>query len=300
MRVLLVAAVVLLATASAPAQQPVFRGTPVRIVPVLTTVTDREGRLVTGLDRDQFTVLDNGRPQEIAIFQNEVVPFTAVVMLDFSASMTAHLDLLKSAAEQFLMRMLPDDRAMVGAFSDKIQFSGSFTSDRDDLIAALDDLQFGNATRLYDAIYESIVMLDGVQGRRVVVVFTDGDDTASRLASNREVLSRARDEDVMIYAIGLEVEYFNGVRVVRTRPDRRLWRLAQETGGGSFELKKSHELGPTFTRVIQELHSLYLLGFTPEVLDGRERRIEVRLKEPGMNARARRSYIATPDRPDAP
>jgi Ca-activated chloride channel homolog len=269
-------------------------------VPVLTTVTDRDGRLVTGLEREQFTVLDNGRPVEIAIFQNEVVPFTAVVMLDFSASMTAHLDLLKMATEQFLLRLLPDDRAMVGAFSDKIQFSGAFTSDRDDLIAALDDLQFGNATRLYDAIYESIEMLNGVEGRRVVVVFTDGDDTASRLANNRDVLARARDEDVMIYAIGLEVEYFNGARVVRTRPDRRLWRLAQETGGGSFELKKTHELGPTFTRVIQELHSLYLLGFSPETLDGRERRIDVRLKEPGMTARARRTYVATPDRPDAP
>ena len=234
MRSVLPGALVLLLGVAATAQQPTFRSS-TRIVPVITTVTDAQGRLVPNLEREQFTILDNGRPQEISFFLNEVQPFTVVVMLDKSASMTAHLDLLDAAAEQFLLRMLPADRGQVGAFSDKIQLSGTFTSDRDELIAALDELQFGNPTRLYDALNESMAALKGVEGRKVVLVFTDGEDSASRLGMG-DVLDRARDEEVMVYAIGLEVDYFNGVRQVRSRPDRGLKRLAEESGGGYFEL----------------------------------------------------------------
>ena len=294
MRLIPISLVALLATATTIAQEPTFRSS-TRIVPVVTTVTDAQGRLVPGLEQGEFTILDNGKPQEITFFQNEVQPFTVVVMMDYSASMTANLDRLEAAAEQFILRMLPADKGQVGSFSDKIQFSGTFTNDRDDLIFALDDLQFGNPTRLYDAINESIAMLRGVEGRKVVLSFTDGDDTASRVGMGT-VLDRARDEETMIYAIGLESEYFNGQRQVRTRPDRGLRRLADETGGGYFELKKSDELGPTFSRVAQELHSQYTLGFTPAVLDGKEHKLVVRMKEPGMNARARRTYIASPER----
>ena len=138
-------------------------------------------------------------------------------------------------------------------------------------------------------------MLKGVDGRKVVLVFTDGDDTASRVGRG-SVLDHARDDEAMIYAIGLESKFFNGQRVVRTRPDRGLKRLADETGGGYFELKKTDDLAPTFTRVSQELHSQYTLGFTPETLDGKEHRLEVRMKPARMNARARRSYVASPER----
>jgi Ca-activated chloride channel homolog len=294
MRSALAAALVLLLGLVSTAQEPTFRSS-TRIVPVITTVTDAQGRLVPNLEKEEFTILDNGKPQEIAFFLNEVQPFTAVVMLDKSASMTAHLRLLDAAAEQFILRMLPEDRAQVGAFSDKIQLSGQFTPDRDELIAALADLQFGNPTRLYDALNESMAALRGVEGRKVVLVFTDGEDTASRIGM-RDVLERARLEEIMVYAIGLEVDYFNGVRQVRSRPDRGLKRLAEETGGGYFELKKTDELAPTFTRVAQELHSQYTLGFTPAVLDGKEHKLAVRMRQPGMTARARRSYIAASDR----
>jgi Ca-activated chloride channel homolog len=293
MRLLVASSIVILAAAAAFAQQATFRaGT--SIVSVLATVLDKDGRLVPDLVQGDFTLLDNGKPQELVFFQNDVQPFTAVVMMDFSFSMNANLKLLKAAAEQFILRLLPDDRAQVGAFSDKIMFSGSFTSDRDDLVAALDDLQFGNPTRLYDAIDASIDMLDEAEGRKVVLVFTDGDDTDSRLGFG-DVLDKAREKEVMVYAIGLQSEFFNGQRMQRTRPDRSLRRIADETGGGYFELKRTDELAPTFTRVAQELHSLYALGFTPTTLDGKEHRLELRAK-PGMNVRARRTYIASPDR----
>jgi Ca-activated chloride channel family protein len=276
-------------------EQPTFKSTPTRIVSVFATVLDSEGRIVPGLEREDFTILDNGKPQELAVFDNSVRPFNVVVMLDQSASMTANLALLKNAAEQFVMRMLPADKGQVGGFSDKIQMSGTFTNDRDDLIGALNDLQFGNPTRLYDAINESMAALKTAGGRKVVLVFTDGDDTASRMDLG-DVLERARDEEVMIYAIGLQSEYFDGMRQVRTRPDRGLKRLAEETGGGYFELKKTDELAPTFTRVAQELHSQYTLGFAPQTLDNKEHKLLVRMRAPAMNARARKSYVAAPDR----
>jgi len=280
-----------LALGEVEGQEPIFRSS-TRIVPVVTTVLDAQGRLAPGLEQDEFTILDNGKPVEISFFQNDVQPFTVVVMLDYSASMTANLDRLQAAAEQFVLRLLPEDKGQVGSFSDKIQFSGTFTNDRDDLIFALEDLQFGNPTRLYDATYESIAMLDDVNGRKVVLVFTDGDDTASRRGMG-DVLERAKNDEVMIYAIGLESEFFNGQRMVRTRPDRGLRRLADETGGGYFELKKTDELAPTFTRVAQELHSQYVLGFTPAALDGKQHKLTVRLKKPGMTARARKTYLAS-------
>ncbi len=135
MRTFTTAALVAATTLALAAQQesPTFKAT-TQIVSVPATVLDAQGRLVPNLDQDQFGILDNGKPQDIIFFQNETQPFTVVVMLDYSASMTNSLDLLRAAAEQFLLRMLPQDKGQVGAFSDKIEFSGQFTNDRDDLI----------------------------------------------------------------------------------------------------------------------------------------------------------------------
>ena len=279
----------------APApDQPQFKTT-VRTVSIYATVLDANGRLVPDLQRDDFTVLEDGKPVDITLFSNEPQPFTAVVMLDTSASMTANLDLLNSAAEQFLLRLHPVDRARVGAFNDKIQLSDAFTNNRDALIEDLRELQFGNPTRLNDAIGVSLDALEQVDGRRVVLMFTDGEDTASKTAF-RTVLDRARNEEVMVYSIGLESEFFNGMRLQRSRPSRDLRKIAEETGGGYFELEKTDELAPTFTKVAQELRSQYLLGFAPSVLDGKPHKLEVRLKRPGLNARARKTYVAAPDR----
>ena len=295
MRIFTIIALLSLATLAVAAQQePTFKAT-TQIVSVPATVLDAQGRLVPSLDQDQFTVLDNGKPQDVIFFQNETQPFTVVVMLDYSASMTSSLDLLRAAAEQFLLRMLPQDKGQVGAFSDKIEFSGQFTNDRDDLISALRDLQYGNPTRLWDAVDQSIDMLKPVDGRKVVLVFTDGDDTYSKIGFG-SVLDHAKQNEVMVYAIGLQSQYFNGQRIVRSQPDRSLRKIAEETGGGYFELKMTDELGPTFTRVVQELHSLYTIGFTPATLDGKEHKIDVRMKQQGMTARARKTYIASAER----
>jgi Ca-activated chloride channel homolog len=276
------------------AQQPTFRAR-TDVVSLFATVTDRDGRLVPDLQQDDFAVFDNDKPQPLVFFRNEVQPITVVVMLDTSGSMTGSIPLLRAAAEQFLIRLLPKDRGMVGAFNDKVQFVGDFSSDRDELVSEVGDLDYGNDTRLWDAVDASIDQLQGIEGRKVILVFTDGDDTSSHV-SQGHVIDRARATEVMVYAIGLESAYFDGVRQVHTRPDSGLRRLAEETGGGYFELKKTSELAPTFTRVAEELHSQYVLGFTPTQLDGKVHKLSVKMRQAGMTARARRSYVADPDR----
>ena len=279
----------------APGQdQPIFKSS-VRTVPIYATVVDSSGRLVPDLERADFSILDNAKPAEVSLFSSDSQPFTAVVMLDTSASMTANLKLLNRAAEQFLLRLLPVDRAQVGAFNDKIQLSGTFTNNRDELIGALNDLYFGNPTRLNDGIGAGLDALKGIDGRRVVLVFTDGEDTSSK-TSFKDVLERARDEEVMVYSIGLESEYFNGQRVVRTKPSRDLRKISDETGGGYFELVKSADLAPTFSRVAQELRSQYLIGFAPATLDNKVHKLEVKVNRPGMTVRARKSYMAAPEK----
>jgi Ca-activated chloride channel homolog len=277
-----------------PAQPPIFRAGS-SIVSVITTVTDANRRLVPNLSKDDFEILDNDKPQPITVFDNAVLPITVMVMLDTSGSMTLTLDLLKKAAEQFVIRLLPDDRARVGAFNDKIQFAGKLTSNRDDLVGDIHDLDYGNGTRLWDAVGACLDELKGIDGRRVIVVFTDGDDTASHVGLGT-VTDRSRDDEVMVYAIGLESNYFDGRSMVRSKPDRGLRKIADETGGGYFELTKTAELSSTFTRVAQELHSQYVLGFEPKQLDGRVHKLTVRMKQPGMTARARRSYVAAAEK----
>ena len=285
---------VVAAAAGMYAEQPTFR-TGTELVSLFVTVTDAQRRLIPDLEQTDFEILDNERPQKIVFFQNEAQPITVVVMLDTSGSMTGTIDLLKQSAEQFLIRLFPGDKAKVGAFNDKIQVGARFSSDRDELISDVKNLDYGHGTRLFDAIAVSLDELKGIEGRKVVLVFTDGEDTTSRIGMGA-VIERARAEEVMVYSIGLESDYFNGQRMVRSKPDSGLRKVADETGGGYFELSKTAELAPTFTRIAQELHSQYVLGFAPTSLDGKVHKLAVKMKQPGMNARARKSYLANSDK----
>jgi Ca-activated chloride channel family protein len=272
------------------AQQPTFKaGT--QVVSIFATVTDAQKRLVPSLTQDDFLVFDNEKPQPVIYFDNSIRPINVVVMLDTSGSMTLTIDLLKQAAEQFLLRLLPEDKGRVGAFNDKIQFNARWSNDRDQMITDAKNLDFGNGTRLWDAAAASLDELKNIDGRKVILLFTDGDDTESRIRLST-VLDRARAEEVMIYAIGLESKFLGQT----TKPDGGLRKIAEETGGGYFELKRATDLAPTFTKVAQELHSQYVIGFTPTALDNKVHKLMVKMKQPGMTAQARRSYLAAGDK----
>jgi VWFA-related protein len=282
----------LAASLAAAGQDPqgVFRGG-VQTVAIYATVTDATGRLVPNLEREHFEIYDDGKLVPMTVFRSDVQPVTVVVMLDTSGSMTLNIELVKQAAEQFVIRLLPDDHARIGSFSDNIRLSPLFTSDRDELIRLLHtDIQYGNPTYLWDALDVSMDALSHATGRRVVLIFTDGEDDKSVKMNFDQVLARAETEEFMIYAIGLHSVI--PALGLSTKPDRHLRLLSDATGGGYFELLRTSDLNSTFTRVADELHRQYVLGFSPKVLDGRTHLLDVRVKVEGMTARTRKSYLA--------
>ena len=249
------------------------------------------------LEEQHFEIFDNMKPQKIAFFRSDVQPVSVIVALDMSGSMIMNIELAKNAAEAFVLRLLPHDRARIVSFDDKVTSSPMFTSNRDDLIRYLHtEMQYGNGTRLWDGVDLGITALSKETARRVVLILSDGDDTASN-ASRDSVLARAQADDLMIYGVGIHSRYRGGAggSFVETRPDRGLKKIAEETGGGYFELLKTAELNSTFTRVADELHRQYVLGFTPEVLDNKLHKLDLKVKIPGMTARARKNYLASRD-----
>jgi Ca-activated chloride channel family protein len=287
-------------------QQPpqVFRSG-VSTVALYASVTDRSGHPVPGLTRDDFQVFDEGLRQELTAFSSDVQPITAVLLVDTSASMALTLELARYAAEQFVIRMMPGDRARVGSFSNRVDISKTFTDNRDELLRALrDDLHIGNPTKLWDAVGLTMEALAGEPGRRVVVLFTDGDDTASQTVS-QGIMARARVEELMTYAVQIRSrvaprveEMIIGPNNVRPRqrgdptPTQVLRTMASETGGAHFLLNRFDDVNATFTQVASDLHRQYVLGFTPQKADGKVHRVEVRVSDPGLQVRARRFYQA--------
>jgi Ca-activated chloride channel family protein len=287
-------------------------------VAVYATVRDSEGRLVPDLSRDDVEIYDNGKPQPLTLFANEIQPITIVVMLDRSGSMKTNFHLVEAAAEAFVKRLLPADKARIGSFAVRIQVDPSdFTSDKEEMIRILrTELQPEGPTPLWNALNVAMNALRRQEGRRVVLVFTDGVDSPMNFGGNnislKEAMKRAQAEDVMVYAIGLEsyVPFGNrraplpggpmgGLRrqsaMISQKPDEGLAKIAAETGGGYFELTTTDNLSSTFALVADELHRQYALGFEPPKLDGKSHKLEVRLKKPGMIARARKSYFAAQD-----
>jgi Ca-activated chloride channel family protein len=287
-------------TTAAQQQPPIFR-TGTQTVPLFATVMDGTGRLVPDLTKEDFEILDNNKSQAVTLFANDLQFIKVVVMLDESGSMVNNIARVKDGAEQFLLRLLPDDRARIGSFEDKIIVSPDFTNDRNQLVRFLkEELQYGNGTRLWDAVDRSMTALSELDGRRVVLVFTDGGDDPGpgKHVSYNTVLKRAQAEGYRVYAIGFHSKCRCGAegRMIETDPDPSLKKIAAESGGGYFELKEGMDLSSTFTRVAQELHSQYVIGFAPDSLDGKLHTVQVRVKRPGMTARTRKSYIASPEK----
>jgi Ca-activated chloride channel family protein len=273
------------------AAEPTFKSGS-NVVSIFATVTDGGRRLVSDLDQRDFEIVDNKTIQPLTLFVREQQPITVITLLDTSASMTGTLKLLRHAAHEFTGRLLPGDRAQIGGFNDLITFSPGFTDNRDALANAIAELSCDGGTRLYDALVASLDRLRGISGRRVILVFSDGEDTQSK-TSLKTMIEKAVAQDVMVYAIGLHTPGYAANTKTGARADAGLKRVADETGGGYFELGSKDDLVPTFARVAQELHSQYVLGFEPPALDGRVHKLQVRLRDAGMTARARSTYLAT-------
>jgi VWFA-related protein len=228
------------------------------------------------------------------------------MMLDRSGSMRGNFGLVEAAGEAFIRAMLPADKARIGSFAEKIQIDPeNFTGDQKELVRILrTKLQEQGPTPLWNAIDASIASLKPEDGRKVVLAFTDGADNPGNFKLNNlsfmDIMRRAQVADVMVYAVGLESASRPGMGGGGlgggfgggSRPDPGLPAIAEETGGGYFELRRAQDLAATFARVADELHRQYLIGFSPEKLDDKMHKIEVRVKTPGMKVRARKEYHA--------
>jgi Ca-activated chloride channel family protein len=290
--------VVMAAAVAAPAlsgvegqdQQPTQFRAGVRTVPVYTSVRTQAGEFVLDLAQGDFIVLDNGKPQEITTFTNDAQPLSVVILIDGSTSVVPILKSVLDAANQFIIRMMPGDKGRVGSFADRVRLMPKFSSNRDELLSYIADefnIRVANATRLWDGIMDSLDALNGTDGRRVVLVLSDGFDTNSS-SSAGNVMNAARKTDAIVYAVAV----WTREGTLQVRPNRYLEGVATETGGGFFEMHANDDMNAATTRISQELHSQYVIGFTPQVLDGKVHKLEVKLKQPNLLVVARKSYVA--------
>jgi VWFA-related protein len=211
----LVASLLVVAALSGQTQPPTFSAAN-RTVAVYATVSNAAGRLVSDLARDHFEIFDNGKRQELSLFANDVQPITIVMLLDRSGSMRANFRLVEEAGEAFVRALFPTDKARIGSFSNRVQVDPEdFTSDQGKLIDVLrHDLQDEGPTPLWNAVNVGITALLHQEGRRVVLVFTDGVDAPMNFSNSnsslKSVMKRAEEEDVMVYAIGLSGDQGGG------------------------------------------------------------------------------------------
>ena len=262
------------------AQDRPFRAS-VHMVAVYPLVSGANGRLVTDLTLDDFTVLDNGEPAEISIFSSDTQPITAALLLDMSSSMDTHLARVRASALGFVQAMGRDDRVRIGTFGSEIALSPLLTGDKAVLARVLrEELWPGGSTPLWNALDAGMRSLAEETGRRTVVVVTDGVDTST--ATQAAVISRAIGGLYMVYAIGLEGRGLSA----------KLVNLIDQTGGGHFDLPRADDVGAAFARLIEELRQQYLVGFTPSALDGRTHQLEVRVKRPGLRVQAPKQFVA--------
>jgi len=277
--------VLVLASTSLLAQQapPVFRSS-VDIVPVYATVTDPAGAFTRGLTRDDFEVLDDGKPQQIVSFSEEAQAISVSVILDTSGSMSAARPKMLAAAGLFLDQLRPDDRAMLGSL---VYAGRPFTSDKARLRSAMDLIPPDPGSPIWAALDRAVTALQPETQRRVIVMYTDGHNTNIGQynflkADESSVRERLEAEGVMLYAIGFQgVSLAGGIK-----------NISRRSGGRATELGKDDDLAKALTAIADELHHQYLIGFTPAAFDGKSHKIEVRLKKADLTVRARQQYLA--------
>jgi VWFA-related protein len=244
-------------------------------------------RQVVDLTRDDMVLEEDGVRQQIVDFYREVRPVTLAVVTDSSGSMQAAMKTVHTAASRFLDALGPEDRALVIDFDDKVYLLQEVTADKNELRTALTSTNALGGTALYDALYASYRKLKGIDGRKAIILLSDGDDTASKF-SFRRVLDEAKINDFIIYTIGL------GTSILDIDLRRILKQLAEETGGRAYFPDKVDELAGVYQEIATELKSQYYLSYEPSGTnwDGRWRKIRLTAPKKGVEIRTRSGYYA--------
>jgi Ca-activated chloride channel family protein len=310
------------ATPPEPAQAAQAAGasirTDVNLVDVLFTVMDRKNKMVSDLGKENFTVFDDGKPQEIRFFSQQTdLPLRVGLLLDTSNSIRQRLQFEQEAAIDFLFNVIRrgKDEAVLMTVDDQPEVIQNFTGDLDLLRNAIQRQRAGGATALYDAIYQACVDLlqhapltnTSNDVRRVLVVISDGEDTLSH-HSRGEALEIAQRAGIVIYTISSNTDWI--ITDQETKPsnsadrkyqkgpgDQVLQQFAEDSGGRAFFPYHIDDLAQSFAQIGNELRSQYSLAYTlpsGQLTDGKFHAIRIAVGEKGLQVHARKGYLAAP------
>jgi Ca-activated chloride channel family protein len=269
----------------------------IEITSITATVTDHDGHLVTGLEREAFDVYEDGVLQTITQFTHERVPIGLGVLLDISDSMFGkRIHDARAAVDRFLFELLdPADEFFLMAFNHRPRVLTGWTRAQAEVQRALGGLRPSGGTAIYDAIIDALPMLERrTRQRAALLVISDGSDTASN-TSLREVRSALLRSDGFVYAIAIDSP---DPRAINTRVNPQpLREITAESGGRTEIVRNAEELNDATARIAEELNSQYVLGYTsPRGADGQYHTIRVRVAGSDYRVRARNGYVATPQR----
>ncbi len=274
----------------------------VRLVHVMATVRDGAGRLLGNLRKQDFEITEGGEPQRIAVFQRESdLSLSIALLIDASLSTAKELEFETASAVGFLDSVLgPSDRAAVYRFARDVQELTRYSANLKILEKAIRGIRPSSGTSLYDALYLASRELQKREGRKAIVVITDGGDTTSRHRFH-EALHAVHLADATLYSIA--VIPIIGESGRNTGGEHALISLSQATGGAFYSQYSATDLDTAFARIEEELRTQYVLGYYPSrpAPRGRNRRgpaepqlipIEVRAKNPSFTVKARKGYYA--------
>jgi Ca-activated chloride channel family protein len=310
MKRVLLAIVVAASTAVAAASQaPVQFRAQSDIVEVHATVKLRNGTIAHDLTRDDFELLEDGKPREITVFSRSVQPLSVALILDHSGSTDPEFENVMTAAQEFVGHLLRDDRSSIATLTWDCQ---PFTNDQRALMTVLRmNLPRDFGSPIWSATDRAMSSLAPEGGRRIILLLSDGQDNQMRgvavgapvgppppmlsggvlspceftgpgeFRTANDIVARAEREAIMVYTVSVG------------SGSGDLGRLSRQTGASYQELGQYSELKNAFRSIADELHLQYVLGFAPSFFDGKLHKIEVRTKRAGVTVHARKGYLAT-------
>ena len=268
------------------------------------TVTDRRGARVVDLSSETFSILDDDRPQEIVTFEGGDIPITAVLVVDGSESMAgAPLRAARSGVEAFALEMRELDEASVLVFSDRLLIRTPFASSADEVLSGLDELEAIGGSAVHDHLWVALKLLEERQGRRVVLVLSDGLDGHS-VVSFDQLDQVARVSQSLVFWVRTRQRHRMGADTLPfgtwagprqlERDHRRLEKLVTQSGGRIVEIDRVSDVEWAFREVLSELREQYAIGYYPSPPrsgSGRFRSVRVKVKRPGLRVHTRGGYV---------
>jgi len=283
----------------------------VSIVNLLCSVRDGKGRFISNLEKSDFDLREDGKPQQVLYFSRETkLPLTLGLLVDSSVSQGNLIVQEQRAAGDFLQQVIgKQDDAFLMSFDVNIDLLQDLTGSVDFLRRALDDIRVnggggmsgpfptsGGGTHLFDAVYlASTEVLKKEVGRKAIILITDGQDQGSKL-SRQEAIRAAQKVDTIIYGILFVDRAFYGYGGFGYSGESTLKEMSEETGGRVFQARNDKELNAAFNQISDELRNQYSLGYSPSnaARDGSYRKIDVKVHQSGLRVQARKGYYALP------